>query len=199
MLTSLIALSLAFAPTDLDLSPRRQLDIGPATPAQVQPPVGVNDVWVTPPMVSAEGRTARLLSEDQLARIKAIDEQLAGFNTLPTRALTIVGGAVASAPVAFAAGYAVFFVAELAIKYTAFTLIFSVFTYPAGVVVGLMLVPLWAWGVAAIGLGVALVAGLATSSAEANRNALLAERRALIDSTKPAPVEPSSLITVGTF
>ena len=106
---------------------------------------------------------------------------------------------MASAPVAFAAGYAVFFVAELAIKYTAFTLIFSVFTYPAGVVVGLMLVPLWAWGVAAIGLGVALVAGLATSSAEANRNALLAERRALIDSTKPAPVEPSSLITVGTF
>lgn len=195
MLTSLIALSLAFAPADLDLSPRRSIDVAAPAPA---PTVASPEGWPTPPMVSAEGRTARLLTTEQLERVRAIDDELASFSVLPSRVISVIGGVAASTPLVYAAVMGVVVVVELA-KLSALTLVFSMVTFPLGFASALLVVPVWGWAIAAVGVAVCLAAGAYTRHREHHRDALLAERRALIDSTKPAPVDTSALLTVGTF
>ena len=197
MLTSFIALALTFSP-DLDLSPRRTLEVAAPVATVSTPAAASADGWLTPPMVSAEGRTARLLTNEQLDRLHAIDEELATFNTTPSRVFGVIGGIAASTPVIYATVMAVVLVVELA-NASALTLIFSMFTFPIGFFAGLMAVPVWGWVIAAVGVGVAIGAAAITSNLERHRDALLAERRALIDSTKPAPVDATSLVTVGTF
>ncbi len=198
MLTSLIALSLAFAPADLDLSPRRTVEVsGPATSVAV-PTVASPEAWPTPPMVSAEGRTAKLLTTEQLERVRAIDDELAGFSTLPSQVIGVVGGVAASTPLLYAAVMGVVMVVDLA-KLSALTLVFSMVTFPLGFASALLVVPVWGWAIAAVGVAVCLAAGAYTRHREHHRDALLAERRALIDSTRPAAVDATSLVTVGTF
>ncbi len=197
MLTSFIALALTFSPADLDLSPRRTLEVAGSLTDSTKA-VASPEGWPTPPMVSAEGRTARLLTNEQLDRLHAIDEELATFNTTPSRVFGVIGGIAASTPVIYATVMAVALVVELA-NASALTLIFSMFTFPIGFFAGLMAVPVWGWVIAAVGVGVAIGAAAITSNLEHHRDALLAERRALIDSTKPAPVDATSLVTVGTF
>ncbi len=198
MLASFIALSLAFTPADLDISPRRVVEAAAPVTSDSAKPVASPEGWSTPPMVSADGRTARLLTNEQLERLHAIDEELATFNTTPSRFLGVIGGIAASTPVIYATVVAVALVVELA-NLSALTLVFSMFTFPIGFIAGLMAVPVWGWVVAAIGVGVAIGAAAITSNLERHRDALLAERRALLDSTKPAPLDATSLVTVGTF
>lgn len=198
MLASFIALSLAFSPADLDLSPRRIVEVSAEATPVAQPVSAAPEGWATPPMVSAEGRTARLLTNEQLERLHAIDEELATFNTTPARVFGVIGGIAASTPVIYATVMAVALVVELA-NASALTLIFSMFTFPIGFFAGLMAVPVWGWVVAAVGVGVAIGAAAITSNLEHHRDALLAERRALLDSTRPAPLDATSLVTVGTF
>jgi len=198
MLTSLIALTLAFSPADLDGSPHRAIGFtAPAdrvTAAAARPESDFGPA----PMVTAEGRAARLLTDEQLSRVRAIDAQLESSSTLPWRVLGGLGGVVASAPFAFAAGVAVFVVAELA-SYAAVTLLLSFYTLPGFFLTGLTLVPVWGWVAAAMGLGVAMVAGLTTSRIEAQRAALVAERHALIESTRQPPLDATTLVPIGTF
>lgn len=198
MLTSLIALSLAFAPADLELSPRRTVAVSAPATSAAAPTVASPEAWPTPPMVSAEGRTARLLTTEQLERVRAIDDELASFSALPSQVIGVIGGVAASTPLIYAAVMGVVMVVELA-KLSALTLVFSMVTFPLGFASALMVVPVWGWAIAAVGVAVCLAAGAYTRHLENHRDALVAERRAIIDSTKPAPVEPSSLITVGTF
>lgn len=198
MLTSFIALALTFSPADLDLSPRHTLEVAAPLTNDSTKAVASPEGWPTPPMVSAEGRTAKLLTTAQLDRVRAIDDELAAFTVLPSRVIGVIGGIAASTPVIYATVMAVALVVELA-NASALTLIFSMFTFPIGFFAGLMAVPVWGWVIAAVGVGVAIGAAAVTSNLEHHRDALLAERRALLDSTKPAPVDATSLVTVGTF
>jgi len=198
MLTSFIALALTFSPADLDLSPRRTLEVAAPLTTDSAKAAASADGWLTPPMVSAEGRTAKLLTTGQLDRVRAIDDELAVFTVLPSRVIGVLGGVAAATPLIYATVLAVGMVVELA-KLSALTLVFSMFTFPIGFMAGLLAVPVWGWVIAAVGVGVAIGAAAITSNLEHHRDALLAERRALIDSTKPAPVDATSLVTVGTF
>lgn len=195
MLASLIALSLTFAP-DLEGASRR-IDVTEVATAPAATAAS-SDSWATPPMVSAEGRTARLLTNEQLERVRAIDDELAGFTVLPSRVIGVIGGIAASTPLIYATVMAFVVVVELA-KLSALTLVFSMFTFPIGFFAGLIAVPVWGWVIAAVGVGVAIGAAVVTNTLERHRDALLAERRALVDSTKPVTVDASSLVTVGTF
>lgn len=196
MLSSLIAITLCLAPSDLDLSPRRTLEV--STPVTAEPSAPVEPGWATPPMVSAEGRTARLLGDAQLERLHAIDDELARFSTLPSRVVGVLGGLAASTPLLYATVFAFVVVGELA-SYSAVTLLFSMFTFPIGFAAGLLAVPVWGWVLAAVGVVVVAASAAVTSHLEHHRAELLAERKALIDSTKSAPIDATSLITVGTF
>jgi len=198
MLTSFIALALTFSPADLDLSPRRTLEVAAPLTTDSTKAAASPEGWPTPPMVSAEGRTAKLLTTGQLDRVRAIDDELAVFTVLPSRVIGVLGGVAAATPLIYATVLAVGMVVELA-KLSALTLVFSMFTFPIGFMAGLLAVPVWGWVIAAVGVGVAIGAAAITSNLEHHRDALLAERRALIDSTKPAPVDATSLVTVGTF
>lgn len=195
MLTSLVALSLAIAPADLDLSPRHSVEVLAPVKAEVAPS---EPRWATPPMVSAEGRAAKLLTDAQLERLHVIDAELANFTVLPSRVVGVLGGIAACTPLIIATGYAFMVVGELA-SYSALTLLFAGYVFPWAYVAGLLAVPVWGWVVAGVGLAVAVVAAAVTSHLEHHRADLLAERKALVESTKAAPIDATSLVTVGTF
>lgn len=195
MLTSLVALTLTLAPSDLDLSPRRSFELAPAAKVEVAP---AQPRWATPPMVSAEGRNAKLLTDAQLDRAHAIDAELASFTVLPSRVVGVLGGIAACTPFIFATGYAFMVVGELASS-SAVTLLLAGYVFPWAYLAGLLALPVWGWVVAGVGLAVAVGAAAATSHLEHHRADLLAERRALLDSTKAAPIDATSLVPVGTF
>lgn len=180
MLT-ILTLTLAALPMDLDveLGRRDQRVLAPAETVSPGPQARPeSESWPVAPLLTVEGRSAHLLTDAEVARVKELDERLANRNPGPGVVMGL-GALAAVVPVGYCIGMGVMLVVE-SIKLTALLAIFSPFTFALGFVAGIVQLPLVLGVVGAVGLGVFALGGLWAALDRAERLSLSAERQAIL-------------------
>lgn len=196
---ALIAIILAAPPADLDPVISRADRSPRVVEAAVSEAPSVPG-WSTPPLVTSEGLTARLLSQDDLARVQAIDAKLEEHHFF-SRILLGIGGLAASVPIGFCGYMAVTLVVE-SLKLSAALVLFSPFLFTIGFVGSLFIMPPPILAVAGVGLAFLTTGGLLMRAEKLERENLLKERRAILAKVAPetsALPAVAPLSTVVTF
>lgn len=200
MLTSLLAATLCISPSFGDLDAPSSLRIERAMAAPVARPVAVSlaadsSGFSASPMVTAEGRTATLLTLDQSSRLREIDAELKTLAATPVgfKVLSAIGLLIVAAPLTYSTVMAFVLTGVVIAELGVLGVIISPLIFTFGLMYS---VPLWGWAIAAGGLAIVGLSHVgATAAIKANapaREALVAERTALLDAMKgPSSANPA--------